>query len=182
MSQNNALRLLRAVLTVLALTTSPSAFALCLSQDMQGRWINVDGEGQLKRIELAFACCDQVHCSPGQGCFPVCAPEENTVRVYGPCGPNDCDWGQAVPHYLFLDTAAGSQYTRVDARFFSNGETKELVILRLGKDELLVFWSVIFPGGSQDRNFSLVEYFERQHCFTYRGRILCRQKRKMWLQ
>ncbi|MFH0778591.1 MAG: hypothetical protein V2A71_08175 [Candidatus Eisenbacteria bacterium] len=147
--------------------------ALCVAPSMQGDWINTEQDGVLRRIDLRFKCCDQVNCPVGQPCVTICSPKENSVRVVGPCATGNCDWGEVVPDYLFQNEAGGYQFTRVDARFQVSGEVRRLVILLLGADELLVHWSVDYPDGSDQKDFSLIERFEREHCVTWGSITIC---------
>jgi hypothetical protein len=43
-------------------------------------------------------------------------------------------------------------------------------VLRLPDGRLLEHWSIDYPAGSSNRDFSLVEYFERRSCITFGGR------------
>jgi hypothetical protein len=72
-----------------------------------------------------------------------------------------------------MDESAGYQTTRVDAHFQVGNETRRMVIILLGNDQLIVHWSTDYPAGSTQRDFSLIEYFERERCFTLMGRTVC---------
>jgi hypothetical protein len=131
---------------------------------MQGKWINADRNGVLRSVELAFPCCDQVfngvlHCDPPQA----------SVHAHGPCATGTCDWGTVVPDYVFQDEVGDHQVTRVDATFRAGAETRRLVILLFSSDSLLVHWSVDYPEGSGQKDFSLIEYFHRLQCITLPG-------------
>ena len=71
-----------------------------------------------------------------------------------------------MAEYTFVDRARGNQYTRVDARFVKSGETRRLVILLLDPGHLLAHWSNEYPSGSSQQNFSLIENFAPEKCFT----------------
>jgi len=162
-----------ACFTVVVILAVPvPARALCMRGAMEGRWENADPNGLLKQIDLRFKCCEPVGCPAGQPCTPHCDPPNDTVRVHSPCLAASCDWGSVVPSYVFVDAVNG-QVTRVDARYVINGETRQLVILLLPDDRLLVHWSVDYPDASSQRDFSLVEYFERVRCVTFGGREFC---------
>jgi len=147
--------------------------ALCIATAMEGNWENVELEGVMKRIELRFKCCDQIMCPSGGPCVTVCNPDEDSLHVYGLCDNGPCDWGRVVPDYSFVDALSGYQCTRVDAHFQVGNETRRLVVLLLGNDRLLVHSSIDYPEGGSQKDFSLIEYFERQRCFTLMGRTVC---------
>ena len=163
-------------LLISSLLWSGPISALCVATSMEGDWENAEPEGVLKRIELRFKCCDQVRCPVGGPCVTICNPDQDSVHVHGPCASGTCDWGKVVPDYSFVDAAAGFQYTRVDAHFQIGGENRRLVILLLGSDRLLVHWSIDYPEGSPQKDFSLIEYFERERCFTLMDRKVCLER------
>jgi hypothetical protein len=161
---------------LLASLWSESAVALCAAAIMEGDWQNVGLPVAVSRIALRFKCCDQVFCPIGSPCVTVCHPDKDSVQVYGNCSDGLCNWGQVEPTYSFVDAASGYQYTRVDAQFASGGQAKRLVIILLGNEQLLVHTSFDFPDGNVEKDFSVVEYFERVRCFVVGGRKLCLQK------
>jgi hypothetical protein len=159
--------ILRAALTLLLAGFPATGWSLCLRQSMDAKWgwENVNDGGLLRRLEIRFTCDDT---------GPVIEEPQALVHAVGPCESGTCDWGEVVAHYDFLDVASGSpDTTRVDARFTRPGETIDLVILLLSADQLLVHWSLRFPEGSPDKDFSLVEFFRPRKCLTIRGKLIC---------
>jgi hypothetical protein len=156
---------------MLSLFAAPASGGLCISQDMEGEWINAHGQGVIKYVFIHFPCPSSAPVPPDY-MLPM-------VRVLEYCENGLCDWGEVKAHYRFLSTVPGFiQTTRVDVRFVCDIATKELVILRLSSEELLVSLSVDYTDESGFDDFSVVEYFEPRVCFTApSGARVCLEKR-----
>jgi hypothetical protein len=142
---------------------------------MEGTWY--DPFGAIKRIRIEIPCCDNVNTAPGVP-PPPCPPVETTV--WGPCDgiSGICSWGKTQPTYQFVSYNGSPQVSRLDAVYDDEGEKRSLVILRISPETLLVFMSVEFPTGGDERPFSTVQRFSKdENCRYWRGTVICRDPR-----
>lgn len=135
----------------LALVLLPSfASALCIAQEEDGSWENVDPDTRsLTRIDLRFVCQDvmingQLH-PPGPPWY---------VHLWGKCHPSDCNWGEVGAQR----TGSGYVYATYDQGF-----AKRYVYARMSTvfpDRLWVWtWTDFTDPGRAD--YSSSNYFER---------------------
>ena len=80
--------ILAAIATLGLSFSASSASALCIVQEENGNWQNVEADTRsITRADLVFLCQDQV--LNGQP-YPPGSPW--TIRLWGACSPSDCAW------------------------------------------------------------------------------------------
>ena len=67
--------------------------ALCVRDNMGGRWENVDANTQgITQVNYIPRCGDQRICDLDGNCSE---PARTSIEVFGACSPTDCEWGEA---------------------------------------------------------------------------------------
>jgi hypothetical protein len=112
---------------VLAVASSQSIFAQCVTPFEEGNWVNIDAATHgITRINVTFTCQDQV--LNGQP-YPPGAPFH--LHLFGKCTPSDCNWGVADGHPVTIGS------TRWIYSFYDQGFAKRYVYIKP---------STLFPG------------------------------------
>jgi hypothetical protein len=77
---------------VLTVTTAKPAHALCVANNLEGNWHNIDSStNAMTRVTVSFSCGDVVLCDQNGNCTG--GTSAWYVHAWGRCHPTDCDWG-----------------------------------------------------------------------------------------